>query len=49
VQRVVAQSYAGWPFARTDGAVKSEEDALDPDPPDALRATLDAIRHVERA
>jgi nucleoside-diphosphate-sugar epimerase len=49
VRRVVAQSYAGWPFARTDGAVKSEEDALDPDPPDALRATLDAIRHVERA
>jgi nucleoside-diphosphate-sugar epimerase len=49
VQRVVAQSYAGWPFARTDGAVKSEEDALDPDPPDALRPTLDAIRHVERA
>jgi nucleoside-diphosphate-sugar epimerase len=49
VQRVVAQSYAGWPFARTDGAVKNEEDALDPNPPDALRATLDAIRHVERA
>jgi 2-alkyl-3-oxoalkanoate reductase len=49
VQRVVAQSYAGWPFARTDGAVKTEEDPLDPQPPDALRATLDAIRHVERA
>jgi nucleoside-diphosphate-sugar epimerase len=49
VRRVVAQSYAGWPFARTDGAVKTEEDPLDPHPPDALRATLDAIRHVERA
>src|SRR4051812_4885858 len=49
VQRVVAQSYAGWPFARTDGAVKTEEDALDPHPPEALRATLDAILHVERA
>jgi nucleoside-diphosphate-sugar epimerase len=49
VRRVVAQSYAGWPFARTDGAVKTEDDALDPDPPDALRATLDAIRHVERS
>jgi nucleoside-diphosphate-sugar epimerase len=49
VRRVVAQSYAGWPFARTDGAVKTEEDALDPQPPDALRSTLDAIRHVERA
>jgi nucleoside-diphosphate-sugar epimerase len=49
VQRFVAQSYAGWPFARTDGPVKTEEDPLDPHPPDALRATLDAIRHVERA
>jgi nucleoside-diphosphate-sugar epimerase len=49
VRRVVAQSYAGWPFARTDGAVKTEEDPLDPHPPDALRETLDAIRHVERA
>jgi 2-alkyl-3-oxoalkanoate reductase len=49
VRRVVAQSYAGWPFARTDGAVKTEDDALDPDPPDALRATLAAIRHVERS
>jgi nucleoside-diphosphate-sugar epimerase len=49
VKRVVAQSYAGWPFARTDGAIKSEEDALDPHPPSALQGTLDAIRHVERA
>ena len=49
VRRVVAQSFTGWPFARTGGAVKSEEDPLDPHPPSALQATLDAIRHVERA
>jgi len=49
VQRFVAQSFAGWPFARTGGAVKSEEDPLDPSPPAALRATLDAIRHLEGA
>jgi 2-alkyl-3-oxoalkanoate reductase len=49
VKRVVAQSYAGWPFARVGGPVKTEDDPLDPDPPDKLRATLDAIRHVERA
>jgi 2-alkyl-3-oxoalkanoate reductase len=48
-RRFVAQSYAGWPFARTGGPVKAETDPLDPDPPEALRAALDAIRHVEQA
>lgn len=47
VQRVIVQSYAGWPFARVGGPVKSETDPLDPDPPRQLRAMLDAIRHVE--
>jgi 2-alkyl-3-oxoalkanoate reductase len=48
-RRFVAQSYAGWPFARTDGMVKSEGDPLDPDPPQAMRSTVDAIRHLEAA
>ncbi len=48
-RRVVAQSYAGWPFARVGGPVKDERDPLDPEPPRALRATLDAIRHLEAA
>jgi 2-alkyl-3-oxoalkanoate reductase len=48
-RRFVAQSFAGWPFARTDGPVKSETDSLDPDPPAALRSTLAAIRHLENA
>jgi nucleoside-diphosphate-sugar epimerase len=48
-RRVVAQSYAGWPFARRGGPVKREDDPLDPEPPARLRATLDAIRHLERA
>jgi 2-alkyl-3-oxoalkanoate reductase len=48
-RRFVAQSYAGWPFARNGAAVKSEDDPLDPDPPKALRTTLDAIRHLEAA
>ena len=48
-RRFVAQSYAGWPFARTGGPVKSETDPLDPDPPEALRPTLAAIRHLEQA
>jgi nucleoside-diphosphate-sugar epimerase len=45
--RFVAQSYAGWPSARTGGPVKTEEDPLDPDPPAAMRSTLDAIRQLE--
>jgi nucleoside-diphosphate-sugar epimerase len=48
-RRFVAQSYAGWPFARTGGPVKTEEDPLDPDPPAEFRRTLDAIRHLESA
>jgi nucleoside-diphosphate-sugar epimerase len=48
-RRFVAQSYAGWPFARVDGMVKSESDPLDPDPPEAMRSTIDAIRHLEAA
>jgi nucleoside-diphosphate-sugar epimerase len=49
VRRFVAQSYAGWPFERTGGPVKSESDPLDPTPPDALRTTHDAIRYLEAA
>jgi nucleoside-diphosphate-sugar epimerase len=48
VERFVAQSYAGWPFARVGGPVKTEEDPLDPRPPEAMRRALDAIRHLER-
>jgi nucleoside-diphosphate-sugar epimerase len=48
-RRFVAQSFAGWPFARTGGAVKSEDDPLDPDPPNGIRATHAAIRYLEDA
>jgi 2-alkyl-3-oxoalkanoate reductase len=49
VARLIAQSYAGWPNARSGGLVKTEDDPLDPVPPAAMRATLDAIRHLEQA
>jgi 2-alkyl-3-oxoalkanoate reductase len=49
VRRFVAQSYCGWPYARIGEAIKTEADPLDPDPPVELRATLEAIRYVERA
>jgi 2-alkyl-3-oxoalkanoate reductase len=47
VRRFVAQSFAGWPYARTGGPVKTEEDPLDASPPAALRRTLEAIRYLE--
>jgi 2-alkyl-3-oxoalkanoate reductase len=47
--RIVAQSFCGWPYARTGGPVKSEDDPLDPEPPRQLRRTLDAIRYLETA
>src|SRR5215208_1931699 len=49
VKRFIAQSYAGWPFARSGGAVKTEDDPLDTAPPGSMRRTLAAIRHVEDA
>jgi nucleoside-diphosphate-sugar epimerase len=49
INRFVAQSYAGWPFARTGGPVKSEDAPLDSDPPEGLRRPLAAIRHLEEA
>jgi len=45
--RFVAQSYTGWPLARTGGPVKTEEDPLDPNPPAVFRTGLAAIRHLE--
>jgi nucleoside-diphosphate-sugar epimerase len=47
VKRFVAQSYAGWPFARSGPSVKTEDDALDPTPPERMRATHNAIRYLE--
>jgi nucleoside-diphosphate-sugar epimerase len=48
-RRFVAQSFAGWPFARTGGLVKTETDPLDPSPPEGIKATHAAIRHLEDA
>jgi 2-alkyl-3-oxoalkanoate reductase len=48
-RRFVAQSFAGWPYARTGSPVKSEDDPLDPDLPAVATATLAAMRHLESA
>jgi nucleoside-diphosphate-sugar epimerase len=47
--RMIAQSYAGWPYARTGGWIKTENDPLVSSPEPALRKTLEAIRHLESA
>ena len=48
VRRFVAQSNCVV-YARTGGAVKSEEDPLDPTPAREMRETVAAIRHLEQA
>jgi nucleoside-diphosphate-sugar epimerase len=47
VPHLVAQSYTGWPNIRSGGWVKNEEDPLDPEPPQAQRESLAAIRYLE--
>jgi nucleoside-diphosphate-sugar epimerase len=49
VRRFIAQSFCGWPYARNGVAIKTEADELDPDPPEELRPTLEAIRYLEHA
>jgi nucleoside-diphosphate-sugar epimerase len=48
VRRFVAQSVAAYgAYARTGGAVKTEEDPLDPAPAREMRGIHDAVRHLE--
>ena len=49
VGRFVAQSYAGWPYAREGAAVKDESAALDPSPVDDSKETIAAIRRLEES
>jgi nucleoside-diphosphate-sugar epimerase len=49
VRRFVAQSYGAWPYERTGGPIKSEDDPLDPSPVRDMRESMDAIRHLEQA
>jgi 2-alkyl-3-oxoalkanoate reductase len=51
VTHFIAQSFAGWTYGRKGNGkskLKSEEDALDPDPPRRMRTTLDALKSLER-
>jgi nucleoside-diphosphate-sugar epimerase len=46
-RRFIAQSYCGWPYAKKGGPVKTEEDPLDPKPPESFTKSLAAIRYLE--
>jgi nucleoside-diphosphate-sugar epimerase len=46
-RRFVAQSYAGWPYDRHGGPIKTEGDPLDPHPPRTMSRSLQAIRRLE--
>lgn len=48
-RRFVAQSFAGWPFARVGGPVKDEDAPLTVDPPSAVRPAMEAIVYLEDA
>jgi nucleoside-diphosphate-sugar epimerase len=46
-RRFVAQSFAGWPYAREGGPVKTEDDPLDPQPASAMSRTLESQLRIE--
>jgi len=48
-RRFVAQSFAGFRFARNGGLAQSEDDPLDPDPPAGLRTVQEAYLYLEKA
>jgi nucleoside-diphosphate-sugar epimerase len=45
----VAQSFAGWPYAKEGSLVKDEEAPLDPTPLASAAESMGAIRHLETA
>jgi nucleoside-diphosphate-sugar epimerase len=49
VGKFVAQSYAGWPYAREGAMVKDEEAQLDSQPVSNAKESIAAIRHLEAA
>jgi nucleoside-diphosphate-sugar epimerase len=48
-RRVVAQGFAGWPYASGGHALRTEEDPFEPSPPEEMRSTVHALRHLETA
>jgi nucleoside-diphosphate-sugar epimerase len=48
-RRVVAQGFAGWPYASGGHALRTEEDPFESSPPEEMRSTVHALRHLETA
>jgi 2-alkyl-3-oxoalkanoate reductase len=59
-RQFIAQSFAGWTYGRTTNGgkpiktprtakLKTEEDPLDPNPPERMKTTLDALKTLENA
>ena len=48
-RRFVAQGFAGWPYTSYGPGLKTEEAPFEPSPPEEMRSTVDAIRHLEAA
>jgi nucleoside-diphosphate-sugar epimerase len=46
-RRFLVQSFAGWPYERVGGPVKTEEDPLQEHPPKTVSETLGGIRYLE--
>ncbi|XIA64682.1 NAD-dependent epimerase/dehydratase family protein [Bradyrhizobium sp. TZ2] len=49
VRRFIAQSFCGWTYGRSGESAKTEADAPNPDPPQELRPTLEALEYLESA
>ncbi len=49
VERIVAQSFAPYRYARQGGMVKTEEDPLDPNPPKGTHESTAAMDYLDRA
>ncbi len=47
VQKIVVQSYTGWPNERRGGRIKTEDDPLDANPPKGMTRIMAAIRALE--
>jgi nucleoside-diphosphate-sugar epimerase len=47
-KRFIAQSFCGWTYGRGGAPAKTESDPFDPNPPQELRPTLEAIQYLER-
>jgi nucleoside-diphosphate-sugar epimerase len=48
-RRFIAQSFCGWPQARSGSWIKAESDALEPHPAKEFRHSQAAIQYLERA